>query len=209
MLVLVDESGDPGFKFDRGSSLYFTIALAVFPDLQAAHDCDRRIVGLRKELGVPEDFEFHFTKTSDEFRQTFLRAISAYDFAYVARTIDKRRLSGNAWKQRPYFYQQAARLVLAPAKPYLLNAKVLIDRSNDRRFDQELAKYFKRHAGMRAGQRLIREARSERSHKHNLLQVADMVCGAVARSYQPNEADASVYRRLIQGKEVSAEIWPR
>jgi hypothetical protein len=207
MLAFIDESGDPGQKLAAGSSLYFTIAVVFFHDRKVAAACDRRIAGLRKELKAPEGFEFHFSKTSDRWREAFLRAVSAFEFGYVARTIDKRRLKGKAWKDRKYFYQEAARLALEAAKPYLLDAKVLIDRSNDRTFDQELAKYLKKHAGTREGKPVVREVRSERSDKHNLIQIADMVCGAVARSYHDEKASGS-YRRLIQAREVSAEIWP-
>ncbi|MBI2934194.1 MAG: DUF3800 domain-containing protein, partial [Chloroflexi bacterium] len=34
MLVFVDESGDLGFKFERGSTQFFTIALVVFENGQ-------------------------------------------------------------------------------------------------------------------------------------------------------------------------------
>jgi hypothetical protein len=32
MLVFIDDSGDPGFKLDRGSTPFFVIALVIFED---------------------------------------------------------------------------------------------------------------------------------------------------------------------------------
>lgn len=32
MLVFLDDSGDPGFKLDRGSSAFFVIACVIFED---------------------------------------------------------------------------------------------------------------------------------------------------------------------------------
>ncbi len=32
MLVFIDDSGDPGFKFEKGSSKYFVIALVIFKE---------------------------------------------------------------------------------------------------------------------------------------------------------------------------------
>jgi hypothetical protein len=35
-LVLIDDAGDPGFKFERGSARFFVIACVVFNDLSQA-----------------------------------------------------------------------------------------------------------------------------------------------------------------------------
>lgn len=43
MLVFIDESGDLGFKMDKGSSGFFTIALAVFEGGDTALACQRGI----------------------------------------------------------------------------------------------------------------------------------------------------------------------
>ena len=32
MLVFLDDSGDPGFKLDKGSTKYFIIAMVIFDD---------------------------------------------------------------------------------------------------------------------------------------------------------------------------------
>jgi hypothetical protein len=51
----------------------------------------------------------------------------------------------------------------------------------------------------------IRKVTMERSHSNNLVQLADMVCGALARSC------ASVddrFRDLIRGKEKFVQTWP-
>ena len=142
MLALLDESGDSGLKFGRNSSLYFTLTLVLFGDLEAAMACDQRIDRLRKELGTSENFEFHFSKTSRPLRGSLSSpVVSGYEFAYFALMLNKQRLIGKAWRDRAYFYQEAVRLVLDAAKPHLLaSAKVIFDQSNDRTFNQELAK---------------------------------------------------------------------
>jgi hypothetical protein len=208
MIALIDESGDPGMKMREGSSRYFTVACVLFKDLAAAGACERCVAGLKKQLGASEGFEFHFSHTNDQWRQEFLRAVSVFEFVYFARTIDKKRLSGNAWRDRLYFYQRAARLLLEAVRPFLINATVVIDKSSDRKFDQELAKYLKLHAGQRDGQPVICQVRADKSHKHNLVQVADMICGAVARTYQADKKDRFTYRDLIRKREHSVEIWP-
>jgi hypothetical protein len=70
MLVFIDESGDPGLKLTTGSSKFFTIVLVVFGENDDALACDQRISLLRKELNLPEDYEFHFKeKIIQDFRR--------------------------------------------------------------------------------------------------------------------------------------------
>ncbi|HNU81404.1 MAG TPA: DUF3800 domain-containing protein, partial [bacterium] len=82
MLVFIDESGDSGLKIEKGSSRYFTIGLLVFEDNEEALNCDQRIKSLKKELGLPENYEFHCKRNSDKVRRAFLVAVSPYNFFY-------------------------------------------------------------------------------------------------------------------------------
>ena len=49
MLIFIDDSGDPGFKFDRGSSGYFIIAMVVFDDESEAERVAAAIKKLKSE----------------------------------------------------------------------------------------------------------------------------------------------------------------
>jgi hypothetical protein len=40
------------------------------------------------------------------------------------------------------------------------------------------------------------------------LQLADVIAGAIARSYK-NKGDKSVYRQLMVKKEVYVQVWPK
>ena len=52
MLVLIDESGDPGFKLVRGSSSHFVIAMVVFDDFAEAERTSAAIGTLRQQLAL-------------------------------------------------------------------------------------------------------------------------------------------------------------
>ncbi len=54
----------------------------------------------------------------------------------------------------------------------------------------------------------IRKIRLKGSASNNLLQLADVICGAVARSYK-DTADATYYRKLISCRERNVEVWPK
>ena len=56
MLVFIDESGDPGFKVDKGSTLVFAVAMVIITDGAAASqigpDAQASVVLLNKILGL-------------------------------------------------------------------------------------------------------------------------------------------------------------
>ena len=94
MLVFVDESGDTGLKVEQGSSELFTVVLVVFEENDEAQACDDRITLLRRELGKPDRFEFHFRENSDRIRQAFFEAVVPYNFFYFGFVINKAKLYG-------------------------------------------------------------------------------------------------------------------
>jgi hypothetical protein len=59
-LVFIDDSGDPGFKIKKGSSPVFVIALVIFDDHLVAEEVSLAVKKLKRELGFPDDMEFHF-----------------------------------------------------------------------------------------------------------------------------------------------------
>jgi len=89
MLIFVDESGDTGLKIEKGSSRYFIIALVLFEENEEAEACDERIKLLRRELHLPEYFEFKFSKLRKEQRIKFFEAVLPYSFFYFGIVIDK------------------------------------------------------------------------------------------------------------------------
>jgi hypothetical protein len=88
-LLFIDEAGDPGFKFDRGSSLYFTLALVMFESDEAAIDCQRSIETLKQGLRMPDHYEFHFHNDTHKRRLQFLEAIHRQDFTSFTLTLNK------------------------------------------------------------------------------------------------------------------------
>jgi hypothetical protein len=56
---------------------------------------------------------------------------------------------------------------------------------------------------------LIKKVSMEASHTNNLVQLADMVCGAVARSYNSQKNDRAQFRTLIRRREARVQFWPK
>jgi len=118
MLLFIDESGDPGLKLNAGSSKYFVVALVSFEDHEEALAADDRISLLRKELGLPDNFEFHFTKMKPADRRTFLEAIAAYNFFYFGIVIDKAKLMKGQSQFKESFYKYTCGLIFENATAF-------------------------------------------------------------------------------------------
>lgn len=60
MLVFIDDSGDPGFKLEKGSTSHFVIAMVIFDDTLEAEKTALAIKELRRELQFSDNSEFKF-----------------------------------------------------------------------------------------------------------------------------------------------------
>jgi disulfide oxidoreductase YuzD len=208
MLVFIDESGDPGLNIEGGSSKYFIVALVAFDDHDEALAADDRISRLRNEQGFPAKFEFHFNKMKPSYRRRFLEAIASYNFFYCAVVIDKSKLTEREFQFKESIHKYACGLLLEDIKPRLNNAIVVVDGSESKSFRRELKSYLVRKLKDHSGKSLIKNVRIHDSTTNNLLQLADMVVGSVARSYS-GKKDSREYRSLIIHREMNVEVWPK
>lgn len=204
MLLFIDESGDTGRKINQGSSKYFVVILVLFEDHEDAVACDQKISILRQELHLPEYYEFKFNKMRRDQREMFFKAVLPFSFFYFGVVINKdpQQLYGEGFNVKESFYKYACSLVFENAKPYLRDAIVVIDGSGSRGFKRQLQSYLKRKTSG-----LIRKVKIQSSHSNNLLQLADMVAGAVHRSFS-QKGDRGIYRPLIRQHEMHIQVWP-
>jgi hypothetical protein len=209
MLVFIDESGDPGMPAGGSCSKYFTVTLVAFEDHEEAAAVEQRITLLKRELRLPDHFEFHFSKLKADWREAFLRAAAPYEWFYFSVVINKARLTGKGFQFPDPFYKYTCGLVFQNAKPYLNDSIVVIDGSGGRKFRNQLNTYLRQRINVAGdGPKFIRKVKVQDSDRNLLLQLADMVCGAVARGYtQPQENNR--YRRLVSHREMLVQFWPK
>jgi hypothetical protein len=208
MLVFVDESGDPGLKVGQGSTPHFVVTLVVFRDVAAAERVNKAIKAYRAKINFRPQAEFHFAKLKDTFKLGFLEAVAPFDFEYFSIVINKGKLRGPGFHFKGSFYKYSCRLVMSNAKALLDNATVIIDGSGDRKFRRELAEYFRKQVNDASNPKRVVKVQMHDSNRDDLVQLADMVCGAVARSYS-DKPDAKTYRRIVQKREAQVQYWPR
>ncbi len=75
MLIFIDDSGDPGFKFSKGSSFYFVICLVIFDDNLEAEKASITIKELRRELKLADfiagSINAYYSGKDKDFLETF------------------------------------------------------------------------------------------------------------------------------------------
>ena len=147
--------------------------------------------------------------SSRAVREHFLQQVAPYEFFYLSVVLNKMKLFGPGFQYRASFYKYTVNLVFQNAKPHLRDAIVVIDRSGGQEFRRQLATYLRKRINAQDGPSIIRKVKTEPSHSNNLLQLADMVCGAVARSFRTDKPDRAVYRRCVAHRELGVQVWPR
>jgi len=207
MLVFIDESGDAGLKINSGSSKYFVITLVAFEDHDDAQAADRRIESLKAKFKLSTG-EFHFNSLSGVDRRRFLQSVAQCNFIYFGIVINKEKLTGKGFNYKESFYKYTCGLVFENAKAHLNNAIVVIDGSGSRDFRKQLGAYLRKRVSDDSGSCLIKKVKIQDSRGNNLLQLADMICGALARSYS-KKRDARTCRTLIKHREIYVQFWPK
>jgi hypothetical protein len=207
VLVFIDESGDPGMQGKAGSSRFFVMVAVLFFDHAVAEACDARIEALRTEKGNRRR-EYKFSHSKPAERQAFFEAAVEYDFFYLAFVLNKEKLWSPSFNDKAKFWNYTASLLVNNAKPHLTDATIVIDKCGDRGFRRELATYLQRKTNTGGKIKHVKKIKMEDSRSNNLLQLADMICGAVARSFLQEKQDRQQYRKIISHREMGIQVWP-
>lgn len=200
MFVYLDESGDTGFKFNRGSSRYFVVALLLVDDPLPLHAA---VAQLRRDLGLREDFEFKFYHSEDDRRLTFLRMLRRQDIKVRALVIDKHLMSREHMRERDVFYNFLVKMILTHDNQTISNAMVILDESaKSKRSKQALTTYLRKALNVDPGRPKIRGVRYHDSRTDSLIQATDMVVGAIYANYHHGNGE---YLKAIRVK--IGDLW--
>lgn len=202
MLVLIDESGCPGFKLTKGSTPYFVVSMVIFKDFKQAEDAGKTIEELRQTLSVNP--EFKFSKTHPTVKDKFFEEMCHYDFEIRALVVDKRNVySQKLRNDTDSFYNYFVKMLMQYDDDVLQDASIKIDGSGDKEFKKALTSYLRQ----RIGEHKIKKFKFTDSRKDNLIQLADMVVGAIARSYSDSRKDANRWLDVLKRKGKIKDIW--
>lgn len=192
MLVFIDESGDPGFKVERGASPIFVAVMVIF-------DRDEDAVATQQSIEASEARqvhkpEFKFNKCSDRVRDLLFQAVRNCPFSVRAIVVRKTAIFSPRLKiDKDRFYEYFVKSMMSYDNKILRQAKVVIDGSGDREFRKNLNSALRRRLGSGA----VKDVRFKNSRNDVLVQLADMCAGAIARSYRPDRDNHDRWRNML------------
>lgn len=201
MLVLIDESGDAGFKVAKGSTSHFVVAMVIFRDNSQAEATSKAIAAAQVRLRVKPEFKFN--KCAYHVRDDFFAAVHPFMFGVRALVVDKARIySEHLRDNKERFYNYFVQLLLKHDNEALQGARIKIDGSGDREFKRELSSYLRQQ--INAGK--VASLKFAESHRDSLIQLADMAAGAIARSYRRDDRkDSGRWRDMLASK--IEDVW--
>lgn len=198
MLVFIDDSGDPGFKVEKGSSTVFVISCVIFEDELEAEKTAIAIKILRRTLKFPDEVEFKFSKSSRKIREKFLKTINNFSFKVRSIVIKKSLIRSDELKNnKNSFYSYAIKSLLKYSNNSIIEAKVRIDGSGDRRFRRNFLTYLRKQLNTNH-KKIIKNCQLIDSKSNVLIQMVDMVAGAIRRSHDEEKTDRLIYKQIIK-----------
>ncbi|KKR79410.1 MAG: hypothetical protein UU24_C0009G0009 [Candidatus Nomurabacteria bacterium GW2011_GWA2_40_9] len=197
MHVFIDDSGDAGFKLDKGSSEFFIISLIIFNDNLEVEKTAVAIKELRRELKFSDQAEFKFFKSRKDVKVQFLQTVSKFNFRIRSLVVEKKLIKSDHLKNnKNSFYSYAIKTALQYSNDSILNAKIRIDGSGDRVFRKNFRSYLRKQLNTEE-KCVIENCKLVDSKKDVLIQLADMVAGSVRRSYDSTVTDSKTYKKII------------
>jgi hypothetical protein len=101
------------------------------------------------------------------------------------------------------FYNYFVKILMQYDDNVLQNASIKIDGSGNKEFKEALTAYLRQCIG----EYKIKKFKFTDSRKDNLIQLADMVVGAVARSYSEIRKDANRWLDVLKRRNKIKNIW--
>ena len=141
-------------------------------------------------------------------REAFLKAVLPYQFFYYGIVVNKAELFGEGFKNKESFYKYACGLLFENAKEKLEKTTVVIDESGRKLFKYQLAKYLRSKINT-TDKKYIKKVKMQDSKKNNLLQLADMISGAINRSLGESKKNKNLFRDIVKAREIFVQVWPK
>ncbi len=200
MLVFIDDSGDPGFKMEKGSSTHFVIAMVCFNDTLEAEKTTVTIKELKRDLKLGDLEEFKFFKSCRDYKIKFLETVKKFDFKIRCLIVDKSLIySPELRSSKDSFYAYFIKEALKNNGNKIFNAKIRIDGGGNKIFRRNFFGYLRQE--LNYGQRsIIKNCKMVDSKSDPLIQLADMVAGSINRSQNKNKKDRNDYLDIIKKK---------
>lgn len=203
--VFIDESGDAGFKFGKGSSDFFVIAMIIFGDESEMTKTSIAIGLLKRKIGFEEYREFKFHKLSKEVKITFFTEMKKFRYKIISLYVDKRKIKNLIFKDNiKLFYIHAVKMLKEMDMISRSGIKIKLDGGGGRLFRRQFSSYLRKELNSNDND-MIYNLKFVDSKSNSLIQLADMVAGALRKSVEGNKKDKDIYRNILK-KNIETEL---
>jgi len=195
--ILLDESGDLGFKLDKGSSRFFVVTILFAQSKRPLEKIARTVHGsLRKKfkrVGV-----LHAYREEDSTRRRLLSRLAQTDCSILAIVLNKEKVYTRLQDEKAVLYNYVTNILLdrlfrrhpiSPDQPITLIAS---QRETNRFLNENFKSYLQRQAV--SNHHLILQIAVASPEKEKALQVVDFASWAIFRKFEHGDES---YRSLI------------
>jgi hypothetical protein len=210
MYIYLDDSGDAGLKFDKGSSRYIVMAACVFETKEQVKTAWRQIescrcVGFDGVKFTKYSREFKYNRTNSSLKKTFFECMDLVEYGVHVIILDKTQLYSEYLKENPNNLKAyLIRMLLTHSKGYLRDAVLVVDGKDNRSFGGSDQDYFM-HMVNGECPGTLRSVEFVDSKKSPLVQLADMTAGAIHAMFEKGSpssyAHVDIFRHKTWGEK--------
>jgi len=197
MIVFIDESGDLGFKIEKGSSRYLVISMIIFGKEEDMSETISKISSYRKKMKYSSTYEFKFRKSNKKVIKGLLSIAKSCKFTIRTIVLKKKGIKESKFLLKAKIYDY---LLLALLDKYIkdrIEIKIRLDGSADREFTRKLKTYIRKMGGV---YKQPFDFKIIDSKNDILIQLADVLVGSIRRSYTKEKNDSNSYKSIIKDK---------
>ncbi len=198
----MDDSGDPGFKFGKGSSNFLVIACCVFESAHAVDVASQHVAGVKRQLNANHDFELKFHKSRIQTKISILQSLSQIEFFVRVLIVDKRGLP-----RTKNLHNVTLISALDKLGGVVTNAKVTIDGVLPKKHAQILSTNIRKEVNRT--RKVIDSIRFRDSKDDSLIQLADFIAGAYRSIHEQKDQTSIALAKSIRVVEsrTNSEIY--
>jgi len=195
-----DEAGDISFKFDKGASRYFVVTVIA---TKTPDDLRDLLTDSHQKAHLPKRFDFHFNSlASAKLRNLLFSSLAEANFEDWAIVVDKTSLPDTfkLMSGLDVYLYLVSELIRQIPEEKRSGGTLILDEFG---YPQHTKKELKRILKTREIKLAFRRIPTRRSQSESLIQVTDLVAGAILRrdSRKQSEVDA-IERRIRKVMEI-------
>jgi hypothetical protein len=199
--IYLDESGSPNVN-DYNPPV-FVVAAVLIDSREDLAALDQRFKNAFAVIKRPENHELKAGGLSVNKHARVLRELSLLNYQWAAACFDKPRLTSPGFSDSLTFYRYAFQFLVGDLLTMAWQADLVLDQNSTDAVQAELEEYLRReNSGLPVSR--LGEINFADSSKTRLVQLADLVAGAVRRSV----AGDSQPLREIEDKMINLQFWP-